>query len=89
MPSGRTFERLYIFFEDSYLSLLQLPCGVSMRTVISTGFEDAARFAVSAVLRFMMFSGGSPTSLECRFHAAGVGSQIVNLLWRGAAVQPA
>jgi len=61
MPSGRIFYRLYIFFAGSYLILLRLPRGVSIVTLTVNGLEAAARFAASAVLRFMTFSSCEPS----------------------------
>src|SRR5256885_13946167 len=54
MPSGRIFDKLYIF-AGSYLSLLRLPRGVSIVTPIVTDLDGATRFAAPAVLRFMTF----------------------------------
>src|SRR5438045_932549 len=55
IPSGKIFDRLYIFFAGSYLILLRLPRGVSIVTLTVNGLEPAARLAASGALRFDAF----------------------------------
>src|SRR5205085_7765611 len=60
MPSGRIFDKLYIFFAGSYLILLRLPRGVSIVMLTVCGLEAAALLGASTVLRFMTFSSCEP-----------------------------